>query len=69
MKDILFSVQEISPPGISLQELFSSKSVCRIFLLKSPIPHLKSQMAGLLLHPEVTTVTCYELQIRMLARS
>ena len=69
MKDILFSVQDIFPPGISLQELFSSKSVCRTFLLKSPIPHFKSQMAGPLLHPEVTTVTCYGLQIRMLASS
>ena len=69
MKDILFSVYEIFPPRYFLTRT--------IFLEISPqdisseITHtpLKSQMVGPLLHPEVTTVTCYKLQVRMLASS
>ena len=46
MKDHFFGKGIFFSPGISFQEFFSSKSVCRLFFLKSPIPHLKSQMVG-----------------------
>ena len=62
MKDI-FQCKKFFPRYFLARIIFPSKSVCRIFFSETTHTPLKSQMLSPLLHPEVTTVTCYELQV------